>query len=56
MKKLKRFVNRGLCFCAGVGILVFGSMINSKSILPAILCGLCAVVFLLYGIANGWIE
>jgi hypothetical protein len=56
MKKFKGYVNRTICGTAGVGILVFGSMIDSKSYLPAILCGVCAVVFLLYGIANGWIE
>ena len=56
MKSYKGLLNRIICFCAGVGILVFGSMIDSKSYLPAILMGACAVVFLLYGIANGWIE
>ena len=56
MRKFKGFVNRTICGAAGIGMLVFGAMIDSESYLPAIMCGVCAVIFLLYGIANGWVE
>lgn len=56
MKKLKGYVNKTICSIAGVGVLVFGSMLDSRSYWQYLACGICVLIVLVYGIANGWIE
>lgn len=56
MKKFARYLNRFICTVAGIGVVVFGAMLESDSYIPFICCGACVMVICLYGVANGWFQ
>lgn len=56
MRKIKGIINKTICTAAGVGILVFGSMFDSPTLWQYTAFAICCGVFLVYGIANGWMD
>lgn len=56
MKKLGRYLNRFICTISGIGVVVFGAMLDSTSYIPYVLCMACVILVCLYALANGWFE
>lgn len=56
MHKVKGIINKTICTTAGVGVLVFGSMLDNPTLWQYTAFALCSAVVLVYGIANGWVD
>ena len=52
----KGTINKVICTAAGIGILVFGSMLDSRTYWQYVAFGICTIIFFAYGVANGWMD